>query len=155
MHQALSAGGRVVNKTDNTCLHGAYNLWVRQTYKRNKWFLYEVISATVKVIGSVGCNFTGIVRKGLNEKVTWMQKLEQVKEGGVQRSWWRAFQAGWITRAVSWEGSRSQRRQGSQGDGGPWVIGRGAAWEVSDDGLKSSFSVCVKSSVGTGSKSLI
>ena len=45
-----------------------------------------MISATVKVIGSVGCNFTGIVRKGLNEKVTWMQKLEQVKEGGVQRS---------------------------------------------------------------------
>ena len=38
-------------------------------------FIQKEISATVKVIRSVDCNFTRIVKKGINE-LTWVHKLE-------------------------------------------------------------------------------
>ena len=34
MCQGLSAGSRVVNKIDNTCPHGAYNLWGEMVIKQ-------------------------------------------------------------------------------------------------------------------------
>ena len=43
-------------------------------------FIQEEISATVKVIRSVDCSFTRIVKKGINE-LTLVHKLEQ-GEGG-------------------------------------------------------------------------
>ena len=58
------------------------------------------------------------------------------REGDMQKSGWRALQAEWATRAVSW--GRPARcvpeTTGSQGVGGVWVKGRGVVWGDRSDG---------------------